>query len=366
MATEFDINLATPSHMVNTVVDYTVNGMNTDGATGQDEYSYQNAKWSQQWGYFNQVPDLKTAIILKAVWNVGKGFTCNPRNKIVTDLIKGWGKDSFSDILFNMVVTKLIGGDSFAEIIRDDSGLLLNLKPLSPDSVRIIVDKKGILKRYEQTNKLSRDVIKFKPEEIFHLSNERLADQIHGISVIDACEKTILAEEESFDGGKKIFRRSARPMIMFKLGTSNQAKINAFATKMDSAVNLGENIYIPSDDNTISYEVVKVDVSPMFLAWRDDIRNRFFRTVGLPQIVPGGSGNSSESESKVIYLAFEQIVEKEQREIESAVKNQLNIEINLIPPTSLSENLQQDSAKDGANAGLPIQPSEMTAGKAIT
>ena len=42
------------SNLTNTVTDITVTPLNTDGATGQNEYTYQNTYWSTYWGYFNR------------------------------------------------------------------------------------------------------------------------------------------------------------------------------------------------------------------------------------------------------------------------------------------------------------------------
>lgn len=355
-----DIGNAQTSNLTNTVADIEISSMDTDGVSGLDETEYQNSKWSQYWGYFNAVAELKSALLLKVIWNVGKGYTTDPKTEVILDHVSGWGKDSFNDVLFNMVLVAKLGGDSYAEIIRAEDGTLLNLKPLDPGTMKIIVDSKGMIKRYEQTNKnpVNKAVVKFKPEEIFHLSNNRLADQIHGISDIVSLENTILADNESFEDVMKVMHRQARPLIMFKLKTDNVAKINAFMAKMDKATADGENIYIPDDDDIVSYDVVQVNVNALMMDWRNDIRNKFYRTIGLPQIVPGAGGQSTESESKVIYLAFEQIVEKEQRYIEKQIWNQLNLKIDLVPPTSISQNLMTDASKDGAN----FQPNDVTAG----
>lgn len=122
---------------------------------------------------------------------------------------------------------------------------------------------------------------------------------------------------------------------------------------MDDAVNNGENIYVPDDENMVSWEVIQVNPSQVIMQWRNDIRNKFYRTIGLPQVVPGAGGMSTESESKVIYLAFEQIVEKEQRELELQIWNQLGIKLNFEPPASLATNLQNDQKKDVMNAAQP-------------
>jgi len=359
-----DLNLsqATKSDMTNRVDNVTVDTLSIDGVLDQEETFYYQTDWTKYWGYFNNVPDLKSAILMKAIWDVGKGFKTDSRTEAVLDNIQGWGKDTFDDILFNMVVTSRIGGDAFCEIIRNEKGSLVNLKPLDPETIKIVVGRNGMIKRYEQTTKAAKKkLITWEPKNIFHLCNNRLADQIHGISDIQAMEKTILAEYENFDDMKTIMHRQARPMIMFKLGTDNQAKINAFVKKMDEAVNKGENIYIPDDDNAVSFEVIQVNVSQIIMEWRNDIRNKFYRTIGLPQIVPGAGGQGTESESKVIYLAFEQIVERDQRYIEGQIWSQLALKLDLIPPASISNDLNQDASKD-QNQGLNFQNGETTAG----
>ena len=353
---EFNISKATQS---GTVEKYKVGALSMQGPTGGKETEYMNADWSRYWGYFNAHADFKSAIIMKAIWDVGKGYTADPETEVILDHVSGWGKDTFDDILFNMVILARVNGDSFCEIIRDeDAGILINLKPLDPGSIKIIVDEKGIIKRYEQVNKIAGNefVKKFEPKDIFHLSHNRLGDQIHGISDIKGMEEVLKAEEENFGDLKTLMQRMARPLIMFKIKTDIQTEIDAFISKMDTATAKGKNIYIPDDTNTVSYEVVQLNVSNLIMEWRNDIRNKFYRTIGLPQVVPGAGGQSTESESKVIYFAFEQIVEREQRYLEKQLWQLLQIRINLIPPATLSQQLQADSQKDTGQMNPQLNP----------
>jgi hypothetical protein len=94
------------------------------------------------------------------------------------------------------------------------------------------------------------------------------------------------------------------------------------------------------------------------MAWRDDMRNKFYRSIGLPQIVPGGGGQSTESESRVIYLAFEQIVASDQKFLEKQIWSQLGLKIKLIPPTTLMDMIGRDERKDGASV-FNTQQSEL-------
>lgn len=350
------------SDMTNIVDDVTVNLMNTDGVSSQEETEWINSDWSKWWGYFNSIPDLQSALLMKSAWITGKGYTADPETTVILDHVTGMGKDTFRDILFNMDVIRNVGGDSFAEIIRADDGTLLNLKPLDPSTIKIILNSKGRIIRYEQINKLGTKTsqpLKFKPNEIFHLSANRLADSIHGISKIYALEQTILADNESFTDIKKLMHHQARPFILWKLKTDDPVKIAQIRAKIDAARNLGEDTFIPDDDDAISYEIVALNPSSMIFEWRNDTRNKFYRSIGLPQIVPGAGGQSTESESKVIYLAFEQLNENDQKYIEDQVWNQLNLRINLIPPATLSQDLQADQGKDGV---MTPQPSDTTAG----
>jgi len=346
--------------------EYAIDTKQTDGISDSDETGWINVKASQYWGYFNAIPELKSAILMKAIWVCGKGYEADAGTKVILDHISGWGKDTFADILFNMEICKRIYGDAFAEIIRadDKNKTLINLKVLDPASIKIIVDNKGIIKRYEQISKTGitgKILNTFKPEDILHFSHNRLADQLHGISDIETLEPTLLADSQSFEDMVKLMHFQAKPFIVFKLKTDDETKIKTFADKIRSARNLGEDMFIPDDENLLSYEVIQVNPSAVLLEWRNDLKNRFYRSLGLPQIVFGSSG-TTESGGKIEYLAHEQIFEKDQKNVENQIWTQLFLKIDLIPPVSLLENLQTDQMKDGLNSQMGIQQSDLTAG----
>ena len=363
--TNMNLASAASGNMSTAVDDVKIALVDTDAAD-QDETIWINDKWSTYLGIYKAVPEVKTAIDMRAIWTLGKGFTADARASVILNNITGWGRDTFNGILKNMIVARRIGGDSFAEIIRDeDTGILINLKPLDPGSMRIVVDKKGIIKRYEQvlkTRKKESDAIKFKPEEIFHLVNKRVADEIHGVSDIEALQNIVLANNESFDDMRKLMHRHVKPIMGFKLDTDNTTKINAFAAKMDAVVNKGENIYIPKD--TVEFELISVPANATLnpLPWREHLKNYFFQVVGIPQIILGSSGEFTESTAKIAYLAFQQSVEDEQLDIEEQVWNQLFFKIELTFPASLQNEMLSDTAKDGQTQQTGFQQSDTTMG----
>lgn len=345
---ETDIGKVEISGLGTVETKFSVDEVTTDAAQEQKETSWQNSDWSQQLGYYKKIPELRAAIDALARWTIGKGFKSNEITQLLLMRIKGFGKDTFNSILENQVRVAKIGGDSYAEIIRDEDEVLVNLKPLDPYVMKIIANRKGIIIRYEQTSKTgtkSKVNRKFKPEEIFHLSRNRTADEIHGISVIDAVEKIILMRNEAMDDYQKLLHRNVFPVHEFHLDTDDDTKIAAFKAKADKAMVGSENLYIPK--GTVEHEIVAVPTNATLnpLPWIERLNSYFFQMVGVPQIIVGGSQEITEATAKILYLAFQQTIEEEQLYIEEQVLSQLNLEIELEFPASLENELLSDRRK---------------------
>jgi hypothetical protein len=240
-----EMNLNSASASSATFTDYSVPSASTDGIRGDSETEWVMQNWTTYLGYFKEIPELAAAINAKATWTIGKGFKADETTTMLLDTIKGWGKDTFNTILENMIRTYYIGGDSFAEIVRDDEGILINLKPLDPSTIKIIANKKGIITRYEQMSKTKGKPKVFQPEQIFHLARNRLADEVHGESICKNLEWIILARNEAMEGYKSVMQKFMKPRYIFHLDTDDETKIATFKTKMDQTWADGNNIYIP-------------------------------------------------------------------------------------------------------------------------
>lgn len=337
----------------------TIPSETTDGVIIGGDARHTNENFSEYWGFFNNVGGLKSALLMKSIWAVGKGWTADDATTKLLENIKGWGKDTFDDILFNMDLIKNVNGDSYAQIMRNDNGKLINLKCLDPASMVTVVSPQGIIKGYEQVSKIKgKAVKKFKVNEIFHLSNNRLADQIHGISDIEGLRDTIIADKENFNDSQKLSHFQAKPFILFRLKTDDPTKIANFVTRLQNARKLGEDLVIPDDDDIVSAEVIQLNPSSFIQEWRNDLKNRFYREVGMPEVAFGTSG-ATESGGKMEIFAHETVFEHNQRYMEKQVWNQLAKKIDLIPPNSLLDNLQTDEKKDANVQTQAVQPNEV-------
>jgi len=181
----YDVGQATASTTLKTgVSDYSVASKTLDVSTSK-ETRWENSEWTKRLGYYKLIAPLKQAADALADWTVGRGWITDRLTRVKLDRITGWGEDSFKSILWNMLVVKKINGDAYAEIIRDDEGNLINLKPLNPQTMVTIVNKKGIITKYEEMNFATGEPTRsYDPSEIFHISNDRIGNEIHGTSII--------------------------------------------------------------------------------------------------------------------------------------------------------------------------------------
>ena len=79
--------------------------------------------------------------------------------------------------------------------------------------------------------------MEFEPEDILHFSRNRVADEIHGISMIDSLEWIVLAKYEVQTAMKTLMQRHVKPVMIYHLDTDDPTEIAAFKSKMDISCN---------------------------------------------------------------------------------------------------------------------------------
>ena len=350
---ELNMNASTTTGLTGAVDNYSVASQTLDQASQNDTYyDYPDAK--QQLGYYKTIPELKKAIDALATWAVGKGFTTTIKTLSTFDFVNGWGEDSPSSIFWNLIVQKKVFGDAFAEIIRDEKGGLNNIKPLFTGDMRVIVGENGIIKGYEQRTNNNGEPIKFKPREILHLVNDRVGNEIHGVSVIDACKWVIDARNEALTDYRKIRHRQLAMGVLY-VDSDNQTKINSITSQYQDAVNKGEVLVLPKDVASLE-DGSKTTDNP--IQWITYLENFFYQAVGIPRVI-ATSENFTEASSKVGYLTFEPIYTREQVDLEADLLSQVGIRLKFNRPPSLSGMMQDSEEKNTGQTGF--QPSEVKA-----
>jgi len=345
----------------------------TDSPQGQTETTWipKFARWN---GYYRIIPEFAAVIDKLASWTVGRGYTTDARTMKILKKIRGWGKDDFNSILENQLRVAMICGDSFAEIVRDKAGRIINFKPLNAGSIMIVVNKKGMIDRYEQIAPQSENKnIIFKLDEIFHLSWNREGDEIHGVPFGEKVEKVMKMRNESLEDLKVIFHRYAKPITIIPVDSDDQTVVNALKTKYESAYQNSETMLVPK--GTIDTQDIKHVSIPQFstldpLPYQKYLVRLFTTAAGVPEVILGWGEETTEASSKIIYLAFQQTIEGGQRFLESQLELQAGIKIELEFPASIEpmaesagtqvQSITTDAKKDSKLNSMGVDPNKNT------
>jgi len=349
---ELDLNVATTS--TSTITDYSVDSEALDYANNKETF-WDFSDATRDMGYYKNIPEFYANTNVFATWVTGKGFEPEGEDmelKAILDHITGWGQDNFQSIMWNMFVIKKVCGDSFAEIMTKGD-VVINIKPISPERMRIVCGFNGRIKRYEITQ-ADGSRKKKKPEQILHFCNNRIGDEIHGISIVNSLKWTIDAYNEGFED-ERMIRHRDRAMGILYVDSEDEAKILRASQQYEKAVKNGTMLILSKD--TAKIEPISVNKSDR-LAYLTKLENRFYSVNGVPRILTTSEG-STEASSKVGYLTFEPLYTREQKEIEDDLWNQMGWKIKFNRPPSLGGTVQEDEQKNTGQVAM--QPNDVAA-----
>ena len=340
------------------ITDHKIASVTTDGINETGETFYDNENFSKWYGNYKSTTKVKSAIKDFVTWIVGLGLTVETKTPILEN-IRGSGKDTILSILWNMLIIKKVHGDSYAQIVRrTEDGTLINLKPLDPAKIRVVFNTEGVIVRYEQRSKIEgKKSQKFEPEEIFHLVNDRVADETHGDSIIESLEWNIEAQEEA----RRMYRKKVKNsgiIGIVKVATDNDGKLTAVKGPIKEGMEKGQFLIVPEDVLEVGEWAVKLNTAEL-IAWLNYLDDEFYQMIGLPKIIGGASGEI-EGDSKVSYLAFEPKYKRAIEELKDNFWNQIGIKIDFNLPPSLKNELADNEAANTSQTGF--QPNDTTAG----
>ena len=352
------ISRATTTDFTNQVANFIVEQRALDVANPVDGETYWYFdKATTNLGYYFNTPEIFNAANALATWSVSRGWAT--KNDILKQELKhitGMGKDTFDVIMWNHEVVKLIVGDSFIEVKkmeRKGENVIVNMINISPERVRIVFRKGGLIKRYDVWN--GEEWRAIKNEDMLHSSNKRIGDQVHGTAQGEPAKKIIDAMNEALDDERVIKHRDkALGIVYYK--TSNTGKISYANSQIEKAVNKGEMLGLPED--TAKIEPYPSRSSEDRTAWIQMLENKFYQIFGVPRSIASSDG-TSEVGGKMGHVIFEPIYTKEQMDLEGDLLLQHQIDITFNRPPSLGGLVQDTEAKNTGQTN--IQPNDVEA-----
>ncbi len=351
---EFDLNKATTVGLT-AVPDFIMDAkaLDVDNSDGETTTYFENAVTDI--GYYANDPIVFSAANGLATWAFSLGWTAEDDNTTQEfKHVTGRGNDTFATIMWNHEVIKLIVGDAFMEIVWEDNDnkkALANIVPISPERVRIISEN-GRIKRYEVWN--GKDWKEIKTTHMYHTSNKRIGDQVHGTSQLDALRKTIDARQEA-EADERVIKHRDKALGIVEYKTNNTGKIEWVNAQIKKAVTDGDMLGIPETTGKILPWPSKSSEDRQ--SWILSRENFTFGTFGVPRTMITSDG-TSEVGGINGHLIFEVTAGKEASDEEDAIDAQMFRVVKFNRPPSLAPKVQENQA---ANTGqTTTQPQEAT------
>ncbi len=349
---EFNPSLATTTNFSTAVPDFIVAQKALDAKQpNSDETYWYFDKATTYLGYATNIPEIFSAASALCTWTVSRGHTVEQEEvRTMLENIKGMGKDSFTQIMWNHEFIKLVVGDAFMEIKRAEKNksLIINLIPISPERVRLVFDKTGMIKNYGVWNGSEWKTVE--KENMLHSSNKRIGDQLHGTSQIEPAKKIIDARNEALDD-ERIIKHRDKALGIIYYQTDKEGKISYVNSQVERAVNLGEMVGLP--EGTAKIEPYPGRSSEDRTAWIAYLENFFYQIFGVPRSIASSDG-TSEVGGKMGHVIFEPIYTKEQVDLEDDLWNQAQIKLKFNRPPSLG-GLVDESKNTG---DINVQPND--------
>lgn len=326
-----------------------------------DQNFWQTNTWTTHNSYYKNHNSVKTIINKLGMWTIGKGYTEETDPKVIKTLekIKGDGKSSFNEEINNCVRGRHIDGDSYAQIVRDKAGKLINLRSLNAGRVKVYYSNMGMIRKYGYTNSDGTETA-FAVNEIFHLRLNQIGNEIHGTGDIETIISFLDKIKQLDEDMAVMFHAYVVPRIMWHLNTDKSTEINKFKADAKTSRDGGQDIFIPQ--KAVEWELIEAKQIVDPLTWRQTWVEEVTKGGGVPALIMAIEAGTTEASSKMVYLAWQQVIEAEQLYLEAQIKLQLRLDVKFEFPASIEENLDDDQKKDGSIKGekkseiIPTKP----------
>jgi len=336
------------------IADYEITPDSLDTAQ-ISEFKVINQRYAEYNGYYLDIPEYQSANNAFATWTTGEGWTADSRTTAILEGIDGWGEDTFSSVLWGLIVTKKVQGDAFAEIIRNDEGTLINLIPAG--NLNIITNKKGRIIRYEDQNQMP--IKTFAPNKILHLCNNRLANQCHGTAITRSMKWVIDTIQEAMKDYRRALHRSI-PVILY-VDESDKDRLANLKAEYKTSMEKGDVVILTVKKGEAEFQQMQPPPIDAFERWIRYQEDRYYRALGIAKVILGGTAENTEASAKVAVIVNEPVFQRERKETEADLWNQLAIKIKIGKPKSLMDNMQSEEAKNPNQVGFQPNDTEVKA-----
>ncbi len=276
-------------------------------------------------GMVERIPVLAAMIDADSESTVRSWRTYGPNAEGLANILDTWrgnGKQSFKHIMYGMVKTAKIGGDSFGEIVYGGKNNLdiKNVLQMPADNIEIHVSN-GVIKKYKEIDGNNA----WKPQEVFHLAWNPMGASVHGTTVIKRLNDLLIARGQVEDDARKIFHRYIKPIHIVELDTDDSTEIEEFKAEWSKLKDIPESdIFVPKDFATVSRASIPQFSTLDPKTWWDYLQRNMVMSTRIPEVRIGEVGQAySEATARIVDAGYRDYIRWTQKWLEDALEIQL-------------------------------------------
>jgi HK97 family phage portal protein len=286
----------------------------------------QPVAYKMLWKAFLEDPVVRQCVIITVEAIIGDGYTLESDVELhVKRVVKSFDKMHFQKFLQDVITQLVIYGDAYAELVRQDGGLLDYARPLDAATIRIDYDEHGTPLKYIQ-RVLHRRVdfyADFYADEIAHLSINNIGGRPYGTSDLQAVLFPVQTKQAAQNYNNEFFRRPGMPRVIYtskNLGKQENERIVASL----KTVTPQSDLYFNTANGELDWDTVAPsNVDMQFVQLMEFLRAEIIAAMGVPPIFLGITEGSNRANSQTQMEAWDRKKKKLRLVIQDLINSQL-------------------------------------------
>lgn len=230
---------------------HTITGRDLKGATPNRHY----AQWRNLYDMYNRHPTVFSAInkIVKVATNTGYDFVPRDSRKKMKQAEYRKCRDFFATQtdfigqLRRIYQDLLIFGNAYFNVVYDKKKRPVRLKRVAPWTMHIKAAKNGEVQFYVQRdpNDPGADPVAFQPNEILHFKLPDPADDIYGLSPLEAIKLTVTTDLNAMAWNKAYFQNGAATGTVIVVEEASEAEVERAQQQFNKMYSGATNAHKP-------------------------------------------------------------------------------------------------------------------------
>lgn len=295
-----------------------------------DYLAFRNTWWGQQqpvnykmlWKAYLEEPLVRACVDITVDAIIGDGYTVEGKSELHVKRVRNvFKRANFQKFLQDTVTSLVIYGDSYAEIVRGNGGLVEYFRPVDAATVRIDFDEHGFVLKYVQ--RVLHRRVDFYPDEMIHMTVNNVGGRVYGLAALQSVIFTIQSKRTAQEFNTEYFRRNGLPRSIYISKNLSKEQNDRAVSELRKATPQTD-LWLNAGNGELTHSVVSPNNQDMqFIELMNYLRQEIIAATGVPPIFLGLTEGSNRSNSQTQMESWDRKKKKMRLIIEDIINMQL-------------------------------------------